>query len=83
SSVVGSTPRSVIVVTEGDVVRLDGEGKAPVVLGQVPSGTSVTSIDAVGGQAIVVDRSSRLRPIEIDPSPIAPSGSREGYGENP
>ncbi len=83
STVVGSTPQAVLVVSGGDVVRLDGEGKAPVVVGQVPSGTSVTSIDAIGGQAIVVNRSSQLRPIRIDPSPIAPSGSREGYGESP
>lgn len=70
-TVVGVGRSSVIVQHEREIVAvpIPGAGGKRVVLGGVPDGTSLTSVDALGGVAIVVDRQGDIRKVEIDRVP--------------
>lgn len=68
ATVVGGT-RSHVIVREGreivavPIPRADGER---TVLGEVPEGTALTSVDARAGRAVVIDRRGVIRQVEID-----------------
>jgi hypothetical protein len=78
TSVAGAAGASVVVLRGRDLLRVDAPGRPPVALGRLPAGSGLTSVDAAGGEAVVVetvtgpagDRTTRLRRVEIDRSPI-------------
>ncbi len=90
--VVGVAGSSVIVVGPDDIVRRFDAGRgAPVELGSIPHGSLLTSVDAVGGVAVVLEsgidgannRATHLRRVVIRRSPIAPDRPGEGYRGGP
>ena len=69
--VVGSTGSFVIVQIGREVIAVPAPGAVGerTVLGRIPAGTALTSVDARRGQAVVVDRRGRVQRLDLDPVP--------------
>lgn len=56
-----------VAVGSGSGSRSRSRSKERVVVGEVPAGTSVASIDGRRGEAVVIDRAGRVRRVTVDP----------------
>lgn len=70
-SVVGTAGSFVLVLVERELSAVPAPGASGerAVLGRVPAGTALTSVDARRGEAVVVDRQGRVQRLQIESVP--------------